>query len=1165
MNELQLSIQEQRNFKQLATAAGFTGKPLRIKGKVGQAPTLQLTEVYKKFVKTNPTAPLPTTLVFNPITNRIVKRENIYTGKGKVQKKYKDTLVSVQQKLMPKNVYETKRMQAIEKMQIRQKYKQTGRDENYRAYRKQRLRQMKVGEEIAVKISKYMDNLELFLADIDPSKQYRLNINGTFYWVNDANKQSLINTLKVWNGETTHGSDEELLDAWRKFDEMIVERVEKGKKTKGSKFWKWYNDSHIELQRYGIFKTFDKRNYRKNCFIYALNMSFIPDQSLSKLETMVFGKNVRERQIKHIATELGICIEVKRQYDTRARTIRYNYQGKDQEIVRLGSIDDHYFINELMDCTMYHIKNPKSHTNSVSAKDRKNHRGVMSFEAIQYMFENHKDYFIPMPNADQLKTIYANELNNIEFQSLAYNNWIREMVKDADGNLKCNAGDLQKIKLKNPPKDQYVNWFADFESIPFDEHNAWCCVCKMEGQPPIRFTEWSSQETGCGYEMMHYIRKTMSKMGDKIKPRIIFHNLTYDWRFIQLIKGVNNSIRGCFKDGKVYYASCRFYGMECKFECSLLKMGMCIPLSKFKKNFKIEQEKDICPYKVYTFINLDKQYVALEECLTHLRPSEKDTFIKRCGEHNLLSNGKVDIINYGLMYCVKDVEVLEQGYNKYKQLLKELNKDIDLDNYTTLASIAENHLIFKGAYEDVYKLSGVPQQAIQKCVVGGRTMMRDNMVQKAMDTLMACLDCSSLYPTAISELGANGNYGYLKGAPKIIPSDMTFETLKEKDGYFVLIHILDLPIKRHMALTSFITEDGIRYNTNEVIGKRMWVDRFSLEDMVEFQGLKFEIIQGYYFDEGRNPAVGDAIRELYSERKKAKARKDPIQLVHKLILNTPYGRTILRATPVEVKFQPTEQAIKYCELNREQVICWTPNKSGNITRIEEFKDYGKHFNSAHIGAEILGMSKRIMNRVMCLAEDLGIRIEYTDTDSCWLEFLKINQLAKQYKEKYGKEMVGTNLGEFHNDFDSDILDKQGETENLKEGDDYDVVAVNAIWLNKKDYCAQLKGRYKDGTFMKDQSGNDIVDYKIGCKGMPTSAIYWECHKRKITPLELYEERLTKWKYGNSDLSRKYQFNTMKLWDREKGEEYHRVSFEMQKNMSVITRTEMVRAIGCGAF
>ena len=41
------------------------------------------------------------------------------------------------------------------------------------------------------------------------------------------------------------------------------------------------------------------------------------------------------------------------------------------------------------------------------------------------------------------------------------------------------------------------------------------------------------------------------------------------------------------------------------------------------------------------------------------------------------------------------------------------------------------------------------------------------------------------------------------------------------------------------------------------------------------------------------------------------------------------------------------------------------------------------------GVSLLSMSKRIMNEIMCLAEDLGIKIYYQDIDSMHREHAKI--------------------------------------------------------------------------------------------------------------------------------------------------------------------------------
>ena len=58
-----------------------------------------------------------------------------------------------------------------------------------------------------------------------------------------------------------------------------------------------------------------------------------------------------------------------------------------------------------------------------------------------------------------------------------------------------------------------------------------------------------------------------------------------------------------------------------------------------------------------------------------------------------------------------------------------------------------------------------------------------------------------------------------------------------------------------------------------------------------------------------------------------------------------------------------------------------------------------------------------MNEVMCLAEDLNIKIYYQDTDSMHIEKDKLELLNNKFKLIYGRDLIGKNLGQFHNDFD----------------------------------------------------------------------------------------------------------------------------------------------------
>ena len=52
-----------------------------------------------------------------------------------------------------------------------------------------------------------------------------------------------------------------------------------------------------------------------------------------------------------------------------------------------------------------------------------------------------------------------------------------------------------------------------------------------------------------------------------------------------------------------------------------------------------------------------------------------------------------------------------------------------------------------------------------------------------------------------------------------------------------------------------------------------------------------------------------------------------------------------------------------------------------IHEIKRLRPTDTHFNNSLLGIQILSMSKRIMNEVMCLAYDIGCHIFYQDTDS----------------------------------------------------------------------------------------------------------------------------------------------------------------------------------------
>jgi hypothetical protein len=232
-----------------------------------------------------------------------------------------------------------------------------------------------------------------------------------------------------------------------------------------------------------------------------------------------------------------------------------------------------------------------------------------------------------------------------------------------------------------------------------------------------------------------------------------------------------------------------------------------------------------------------------------------------------------------------------------------------------------------------------------------------------------------------------------------------------------------------------------------------------------------QIIRGYYFNEGRNDKLKTVIEYLFNARVKAKAAKNKIQVVYKLMMNSAYGKTLLK--PIEdktvIKSHKDMQTFVQRNYNFIKTIDYLNTKDEeeqtayDKAKIKIIKPIDTHFNNCHCGVEILAMSKRIMNRVMCLADDCKIPIYYQDTDSMHCPDQDVPALEKLFKARYGYTLTGKGMEQFHCDFDSSKL--KG-----------DLVATESIFLGKKCYIDKLQGINKD-------TGEVDYDYHVRMKGM----------------------------------------------------------------------------------
>jgi hypothetical protein len=115
------------------------------------------------------------------------------------------------------------------------------------------------------------------------------------------------------------------------------------------------------------------------------------------------------------------------------------------------------------------------------------------------------------------------------------------------------------------------------------------------------------------------------------------------------------------------------------------------------------------------------------------------------------------------------------------------------------------------------------------------------------------------------------------------------------------------------------------------------------------------------------------------------------------------------------------------------------------------------------------MSKRIMNE---------------DTDSTHITEPDVERLCAAYGNKYGRELLGEDMGQFNSDFDMAGCK--------------DVYSEHMICLGKKPYLDCLVGTDK-------KTGEKRHDYHIRMKGVPSGAIKAWAHNKKCTMKQVYEK------------------------------------------------------------
>ena len=610
-------------------------------------------------------------------------------------------------------------------------------------------------------------------------------------------------------------------------------------------------------------------------------------------------------------------------------------------------------------------------------------------------------------------------------------------------------------------------------------------------------------------QVVNHFLNTITNNGNN-NALCYYHNLKYDYH---LLEPYLNIKQRCEKDNQLFNIICKYKGKEVELRDSIKIIPF--SLSKFGEEFNLPKEirkKEAIAYVYYTKEN-DNKIITTSEYTKLLSNDEKVIFnnqIKLEPSYNP-KNSEFDNeptfnpMSYYKEYLRLDCLVLKKGIQKFDTLIKEITEGkMDVYDCLTISSLTDQYMVKEGAYDGVYQVQGNLRAYISKAVYGGRVSVNKKYKKKIIEGKIADYDGVSLYPSAIARLCDEG--GLAIGKAKRL-REHQFNQWKCFNYSVLTVKINKVNKTQQMPFITYRDDEAKSLSyLNELPkcpitgeSKPIIIDSTTLEDFINFHKIEYEILDGVYWDSGVNKLMGNVIKKLFKSRLKYKKTNKALANVIKLMLNSSYGKTIMKKTKSEkvivntVSKKFNKETSKWENVEKTNFQNYIYNNfhtikgyrrlNENCYEIERIKA-DNSFNRGHIGCSILSMSKRIMNEVFDIANDNKLPIYYTDTDSLHCNWDDVKILEHKYEERYNKVLNGKELGQFHTDFNLDNAVS-------------DIYATKSIFLGKKSYLDCLEST--------DKNGNKITGFHTRLKGITEAGLKCESKKYNDSYLGLYTD------------------------------------------------------------
>ena len=873
-----------------------------------------------------------------------------------------------------------------------------------------------------------------------------------------------------------------------------------------------------KLERYQIFTDLNNKAFNENCLVYAMRQTNLFSEAiLNNMRTTCFTRYISKKQLQEFGEMYNIKFNVVKyrpetnkfedithgKKGTKGSSLRgfFGSDKNDTLKIKLALINKHYILNEDVEgVSTFYLKNyddiEKACSDMVPAEKFKISAKNKNYVQNKARYHEIKSYdFVKFMTSD-LKTWSFDDLCHLKNNLYEFNT---DEIKDLNN---FTDKDFKTFEIQDDKETEISKiYFADTETDTSGSYHVAFCIAYAEQDETDNNFNIIDEHQEIKFE---FGRDCLTRFLDNIENNslVYFHNLGYDIR--QFNEYIIN--KECCKNTKVMNTEIIYKGKKIYFKDTLSIVSM--KLADFPKSFNLDcGQKEMFPYKYYTFENFEKLNnlgIISEAGKQELKHNwNQKIFEENLNKLGIAKDGKFNMVEYVKFYCCQDVRILKQGFQKFRKMCWESLK-IDVNKTLTAPSLA-NQYFTREIYEkipDYYLYGGIVRAFIQKAVYGGRCMTRLNK-RWSVNEELADFDAVSLYPSAMNRLYC------VKGKPEVLKSEELNTTYllnntceedkqpnknKPISAYVVEIKITN--INKHLAFPCVVYKDKETNNNKNddgeiAIGKTAVVDNITLEDWIKYNGLECEVLRGYKWTGEKSFLIREVIQNLHLLRCEYKKTKNPLQLVIKLIMNSAYGKMIQKPITTTTEFKRHHTKIfnkklndyvddypldKYLIKNSAKVISYIQvNK--NLYAIKVGQQIDTFYTNTLLGVQILSMSKRIMNEVMCTAEDIGIKIYYQDTDSMHIQKFKIDDLAKEYKKRYGRELIGKNLGQFHNDFD--------EVENG--------YAYKSIFVGKKMYVDMLK----------NESGEQGIHYRM--KGVNLDCVKLYAEENNLSIYDIYNK------------------------------------------------------------